>query len=380
MIEVGYLNKLLTNISWRNFGFWNSLPLMMSTTVGLKILLDGNIEINTLLTILMIVNQIQECLDWIPYAISLSMEAFVGFKRIEKYLKSTEVDPSYRQELKNNLAIQIEKGTFSWGHNIQNDAEDQSESSDHSPSDFQIVLQDIDLTIEKGKLVGVIGEIGAGKSSFLNACMNNLLMHSEGSVKVDGKIAYVSQNSWIQNKTLKDNILFHNEYNHERYEEVLRVCELNKDLENLEAGDMTEIGEKGINLSGGQKARVAIARAVYADADIILLDDPISALDAHVGKSVMKNCFVKFLNGKTRVLVTHAMQYLKYCDEVIYFDKGSIVWKGSNEDLKKQTFFKKLVGGNRKESVESLEEILESQVLRTENIKLVCKKERKKVD
>ena len=368
--ESEYMGKNLSNVNWRFFMAWAALPLMMATTVGTQILLHGEIEMNVLLTMLMIIDQIKSCLEWLPVAVSLFIEAIVGFRRIEKYMQSTEVDPSYKQALEDNLAINIQDGTFSWGYNIKNrQLSNSDDSSDEYLNSFQIVLNKIDLSIQKGKLVAIIGEIGAGKSSLLNACMNNLLIHSNGSVKVDGTMAYVPQNSWIQNKTLRENILFHNEYNQERYEEVLRVCELNKDIEQFECGDLVEIGEKGINLSGGQKTRVAMARAVYQNADIILMDDPVSALDANVGKKVMKDCIVKFLSGKTRLLVTHAMQHLKYCDEIIYIVNGSIAWKGNYLNLTTQEFFKNMFGSLKKESIISIEKNLKEKPIRSEENK-----------
>lgn len=370
LTEASWMDNLLSNINWRFFMGWAAIPIMMATTIGVKFWLDGDIEINVLLTTIMIVDQMKGVLEMLPTAISLYVEALVGFKRIENYMKAPEVDPTYKQELKNGMAIQIEKGTFSWGCKAKSDkSEECSDSSSSAIDDIQIVLKDIDLSIKKGELVAIIGEIGSGKSSLLNVCMNNLLLHSEGTVKVDGTIAYVSQNSWIQNKTLKENILFYNEYDEERYEKVLTVCELTKDLENFEGGDATEIGEKGINLSGGQKARVAIARAVYENSDIILLDDPISALDAHVGKTVMKKCIVKFLKGKTRILVTHAIQYLKYCDEIIYMSGGSIAWKGNYSNLQQQEFYKNIVGKNRRESIDSVDSELENNYVRKESAK-----------
>jgi len=146
-------------------------------------------------------------------------------------------------------------------------------------------------------------------------------------------VAYVQQQPWIQNLTVKDNILFGQAFDEAKYREALRICELERDLEILPAGDLTEIGEKGINLSGGQKARVSLARAVYADKDIILMDDPISALDAHVKKHIYKNVLLRKFEGKTRVLVTHAIDFLKLTDRILIMKGGQIVAQGSYTDL-----------------------------------------------
>lgn len=139
---------------------------------------------------------------------------------------------------------------------------------------------------------------------------------------------------WIQNKTIRDNILFGLQLDKAKYVDVIRMCELERDLEILPAGDLTEIGEKGINLSGGQKARISLARAVYSDKDIILMDDPISALDASVRKKVIMNLILKFIRNKTRVLVTHAIDFIHLSDKVILMENGRIVAQGTYSELR----------------------------------------------
>jgi ATP-binding cassette subfamily C (CFTR/MRP) protein 1 len=150
---------------------------------------------------------------------------------------------------------------------------------------------------------------------------------------VNGSMAYASQQPWIRNATLRDNVTFGVEFDKDRYDTALRVCEMNSDLQILPAGDMTEIGEKGINLSGGQKQRVSLARAVYQHSDIYLLDDPLSAVDAHVGQAIFNNCIRDYLDGTTRILVTHQLQYLPYVDHIIVLKKGEIVEMGTYEQL-----------------------------------------------
>jgi ABC-type multidrug transport system fused ATPase/permease subunit len=127
------------------------------------------------------------------------------------------------------------------------------------------------------------------------------------------------------NKTIRDNILFGSKYDEEKYNSVIKACQLTRDLKNLKAGDLTEIGEKGINLSGGQKARVSLARAVYADKNIYLMDDPISALDCNVRKQIFKHVFRGILKDKTRVLVTHAIDFLPLADRIVVMKEGKIM-------------------------------------------------------
>ena len=203
------------------------------------------------------------------------------------------------------------------------------------------VLKNINCEIKKGEFICVIGEVGCGKSSFLQAILNNMLpLSGQAKIYVSGSISYVSQIPWIRNATIKDNILFYQPYDDERYNKIIDLSQLRQDLEIFEAGDLTEIGEKGVNLSGGQKARISIARALYAEKDIYIFDDPISALDANVGMKVMKNCIIKHLSNKTRILVTHALQYIPFANRIIYINKGEIKWMGTYQEIKEQDFFK----------------------------------------
>lgn len=156
-------------------------------------------------------------------------------------------------------------------------------------------------------------------------------------------ISYVQQVPWIQNKTIRDNITFGYEFDKKRYNRVIQICELTRDLEILPSGDQTEIGEKGINLSGGQKARVGLARAVYANKDMILMDDPISALDANVKKKIFENVFLGELKKKTRVLVTHAVDFLHLVDTIILLKDGEVLLQGSYEEIKDEPYLEKLM-------------------------------------
>ena len=202
-------------------------------------------------------------------------------------------------------------------------------------------LKNINLTIKEGEFICIIGEVGSGKSSLIQAILNNMIIQNSNNTKiiVNGKISYVGQEAWIQNNTVQNNILFYQPYNAEKYQKILNLCELNQDLNSLSGGDLTEIGEKGVNLSGGQKARISLARAMYCDNDIYIMDDPISALDAHVGKNIMHNCIIGYLKGKTRILATHALQYTSFADRIYYMEKGEIKWEGTYQELVEQKFY-----------------------------------------
>lgn len=219
-----------------------------------------------------------------------------------------------------------------------------SAESGGSRSAGGITLQDITCEIEAGSLVAVVGAVGSGKSSFLSTILGEMESINESKVYVprdesdkgrDGFISYCTQSPWVVNDTLRGNILFGREYDEERYNRVIECCALLDDITVLPAGDMTEIGERGINLSGGQKARVALARAMYSDKTrMLLLDDPLSAVDSHVGEHLFSKAIAgEIADGMTRILVTHHVHVLSRCDKVIVFEHGRIKHQGRYEDL-----------------------------------------------
>ncbi|XP_014306305.2 ATP-binding cassette sub-family C member 11-like isoform X1 [Myotis lucifugus] len=193
-------------------------------------------------------------------------------------------------------------------------------------------LHRINLAVSKGTLLGVCGSTGSGKSSLLSAVLGEMHL-LEGSVGVHGSLAYVPQQAWLLTGSVRDNILMGSQCDQARYLEVLHCCSLNRDLEILPFGDMTEIGERGLNLSGGQKQRISLARAIYSDREVYLLDDPLSAVDTRVGKHIFEECIRKALRGKTVVLVTHQLQYLQFCDQVLLLEDGKICEQGVHSEL-----------------------------------------------
>uniref|UniRef100_A0A8D2ARW0 ATP-binding cassette sub-family C member 5 n=1 Tax=Sciurus vulgaris TaxID=55149 RepID=A0A8D2ARW0_SCIVU len=197
---------------------------------------------------------------------------------------------------------------------------------------LQRTLYSIDLEIEEGKLVGICGSVGSGKTSLISAILGQMTL-LEGSIAISGTFAYVAQQAWILNATLRDNILFGKEFDEERYNSVLNSCCLRPDLAILPNSDLTEIGERGANLSGGQRQRISLARALYSDRSIYILDDPLSALDAHVGNHIFNSAIRKHLKSKTVLFVTHQLQYLVDCDEVIFMKEGCITERGTHEEL-----------------------------------------------
>jgi len=187
-------------------------------------------------------------------------------------------------------------------------------------------------TVQPGELLAVVGMVGSGKSSVLAAILGN--MNSvQGDLAVGGSIAYCAQQPWIQNATVRDNIIFGSVYDEDRFRAVVASCALKQDLERLPGGEHCEVGERGITLSGGQKARISLARAVYSGADLFLLDDPLSAVDAHVGKHLFTKCIAGFIKSKTRVLVTNQLACLRECDRILMLENGQVAALGTFETL-----------------------------------------------
>ena len=195
------------------------------------------------------------------------------------------------------------------------------------PSQFieKSILNSITFSVAPGEFVALIGKVASGKTSLLRAIAGDLKTLS-GSISKKGSIALVSQQPFLVKDTLKNNIIFGKEFNEERYEHVIKICQLENDLGSLPLGDLTEIRERGINLSGGQKQRIELARAVYSDSDIYLIDDCLSALDAHVGKAVLEEVILKELSGKTVVMASHHTHFLDKTDKVVLIDDGRVVF------------------------------------------------------
>ncbi|KAM9556805.1 multidrug resistance-associated protein 1 isoform 1-T1 [Guaruba guarouba] len=304
---------------------WVCAPFLVAlSTFAVYVTIDKNniLDAQKAFVSLALFNILRFPLNMLPMVISSIVEASVSLKRLRVFLSHEELDPDSIIRSPITAAegcIVVKNATFSWSRN--------------DPP----LLNSINFAVPEGSLVAVVGQVGCGKSSLLSALLGEM-DKKEGYVVVKGSVAYVPQQAWVQNATLQDNIIFGREMNESRYKRVIEACALLPDIEILPAGDKTEIGEKGVNMSGGQKQRVSLARAVYCNADVCLFDDPLSAVDAHVGKHIFENVIGPkgILKNKTRVLVTHAINYLPQMDTILVMSDGEISEMGSYQELLKQ--------------------------------------------
>uniref|UniRef100_A0A672NTL5 ABC-type glutathione-S-conjugate transporter n=1 Tax=Sinocyclocheilus grahami TaxID=75366 RepID=A0A672NTL5_SINGR len=297
-------SQILYSVSLASFN--SSSFLIAFAMFGVYVLIDDKnvLDAQKIFVSMALINILKTPLSQLPFAMSTTMQALVSLKRLGKFLCQDELKP------------------------------DNCPSLSNFPLTYSVFWSRISVRVPCGSLVAVVGHVGSGKSSLLSAILGETEKRS-GAVSVKGSIAYVPQQAWIQNASLQDNILFGREKKESWYQRVLEACALLPDLDNLPAGDATEIGEKGLNLSGGQKQRVSLARAVCRKADVYLLDDPLSAVDAHVGQHIFNKVIGPkgILRDKTRVLVTHGMSFLPQADLILVLVDGEISERGSYQEL-----------------------------------------------
>uniref|UniRef100_A0A6V7QR02 ABC transporter C family member 8 n=1 Tax=Ananas comosus var. bracteatus TaxID=296719 RepID=A0A6V7QR02_ANACO len=314
--------------------YWMS-PTFVSAVIlaGTAALKSAPLNASTIFTVLATLRVMSEPVRMLPEVLLMMIQVKVSLDRIKIFLLEDEIkeEDVNRKPLQNtDLCVRVQNGNFSWDQN--------------GPT---LTLRDINLSIPRGQKIAVCGSVGAGKSSLLSALLGEIPKIS-GSVEVFGSIAYVSQTSWIQSGTVRDNILFGKPFNKALYERAIKSCALDKDIGNFDHGDLTEIGQRGLNMSGGQKQRIQLARAVYNDADIYLLDDPFSAVDAHTAATLFYDCVMAALGNKTVILVTHQVEFLAETDKILVMENGQITQAGTYDKLLKAgTAFEQLVNAHK---------------------------------
>lgn len=331
-------------------------------------LTDNRLDAASVFSSLALFNVLRLPLNLLPMVIAQTIDAWVSLGRLQDYLLAEELKDETTSDDNPEFAIEIAAGVFTWERSMnkmenfqgertkterredrkqrKQDRKDEAAREKHredNPETATIstvttttlepfTLKDIDLQVGRNELIAVVGGVGSGKSSLLAALAGDM-RRTAGSVKCGARVAYCPQYAWIQNESVKENIIFGREFDEPWYQEVVEACALQQDLDMLPAGDATEIGERGITLSGGQKQRINIARAIYFDADIVLLDDPLSAVDAHVGKHLFDKAICGLMSNKCRILATHQLHVINKVDRVVWMEDGKIEAVGTFDKL-----------------------------------------------
>ena len=375
----------------------NSNLFLIIILFSLNFYMDRNedIEISSLSSSLQLVRSMTFPIMAIPFFLNQVFSNMLSFERLQNYLFTEDHQPNNhtnKKELEeNNIMIKFDKATFGIRENQNNisdksninnnknksndkknkklgnineqyelkeiflESKDSKDNNDNNISiglnekndtrinvmnnNYQnykdlILIKDISLLVKKGEFVAILGPTGSGKSSLLNAIMNNFHIYSSNSpIIINGELSFYSQQPWIMTDTFKNNILFFKQYNQQRYNKVISICQLDNDLELLAYGDQTEINSTSSNVSGGQKARISLARCLYKEADLYLIDDPFASIDNKVGKKIFKEVFCGYLKDKTRILVTNELNHLSSFDKIIYLEKGKIIFNGNYKEF-----------------------------------------------
>jgi ATP-binding cassette subfamily C (CFTR/MRP) protein 1 len=322
-LELNTLRKIGATQSVANFT-WSSTPFLVSccTFAVFVLTTDKPLTTDIVFPALTLFNLLTFPLSILPMVITSVIEASVAVKRLTDYFTADELqtDAVLFQEAATHVgdeSVRIRDASFTWNKYQENN-----------------VLENINLSARKGELTCIVGRVGSGKSSLLQALLGDL-WKTHGEVVVRGRVAYVAQQSWVMNASVRENIVFGHRWDPQFYELTVEACALVHDFKTLPDGDQTEVGERGISLSGGQKARLSLARAVYARADVYLLDDVLSAVDSHVGRHLINRVLGSngVLNGKTRILATNSIAVLREADFIGLLRERTLLEKGTYEQL-----------------------------------------------
>ena len=359
--ELKHLNKNY-NLELINFLLNSNINLILMICC-FTFFLNSNkeLEISTLFTAFQLINSMTFPLMAIPFFLNRFFSNMLSINRIQKFLDSEENEIYNRdnnKENNNEIAIKFDNATFGIKDkdkilnnnkkinkikNISKNAkptelsEIKTKIRKLSISENSILLENINISIKKGEFVSIIGTTGSGKSCLINAILNNYHIFSQNSKNIiNGDISYYSQIPWTMTDTIKNNILFYDEYDEKKYNNIISLCQLETDFERLALGDKTLINSTNSNVSGGQKARITLARCLYKNVDIYIFDDPFSSIDNRVSQKIFEDAFCKYLNNKTRIFVTNEPMNLSKFDKIILMDKGKITFFGNYEEYKKK--------------------------------------------
>ncbi|XP_069613612.1 ATP-binding cassette sub-family C member 5-like [Ranitomeya imitator] len=316
-------------------------------------------------TVVTVFNSMTSSLKIIPIAVRAASEASVSISRFQRLFLMEEIDTKNNEKINPCSVVEFRGAYFTWESEAPVKCKDEKKhttedegatrqlkitssqlgeeqlkavylNSDEKQTSLESVgsqiLRNITFSLQKGKLVGICGSVGCGKTSLILSILGQMTL-LEGKMSVSGSIAYAAQQAWIFNASLKENVLFGEEYDEEKYKSTLDACCLYPDIQCLPDGDLTEIGERGVNLSGGQRQRISLARALYSSNTMVLLDDPLSAVDVYVGAELFSKAIKTGMQNRSVLYVTHQLQYLVESDEILYMKDGYISEQGTHVDL-----------------------------------------------
>ncbi|XP_038683758.1 putative ABC transporter C family member 15 [Tripterygium wilfordii] len=338
-IEYNWLWKSLRLGALSAFIFWGSPTFISVVTFGACMFMGIQLTAGRVLSALATFRMLQDPIFSLPDLLSVIAQGKVSVDRVASFLGEEEIQLDaieFVPKDQTEYGLEIDNGKFSW-----------------DPESSSPTLHGIHLKVKRGMKVAICGTVGSGKSSLLS-CVIGEISKLSGTVKISGTKAYVPQSPWILTGNIRDNILFGHPYDSAKYDRTVKACALIKDFELFSHGDLTEIGERGINMSGGQKQRIQIARAVYQDADIYLLDDPFSAVDAHTGTQLFHECLMGILKDKTILYVTHQVEFLPAAELIVVMQNGRIAQAGTFEELLKQNIGFEVLVGAHNEALESI--------------------------
>ena len=388
--ELINIKHLFNLIAVRNFVNSNLSLLTSLASIGGYTLMYGPMDVSTLFTSTQLINEVAGPTINIPQYITDLKSLMISLNRIQDFLivkdiklkeekkgykkedekeniilelnkkKEGKMDENEKEEQMtivedNSSVIAIEYSNCDFGIKLEDEEKNQGKKEDKvliEKKEDTILLKGVNLFIKKEELVTMIGETGSGKTCLINAILNNLDLLNSNEVNVkyyncSPVISYACQDPWIMNGTIRDNIIFYGKYDKEKYNQVINACQLDKDFENLKHGDLTEIGSTGNNISGGQRARISLARAIYKDADIYLFDDPIPSVDSYVSIKIFHQAIVNLLKNKTRIFVTHDKRNLKASSRIIFMNNFKIEFNGTYDEFSKNEKYKDILNDNK---------------------------------
>uniref|UniRef100_A0A183DYN8 ABC transporter domain-containing protein n=1 Tax=Gongylonema pulchrum TaxID=637853 RepID=A0A183DYN8_9BILA len=359
------LSKVSENSAWQSFvmgTYWASAKLVILFAILCYLISGYQLSAERIFVAAALYNSSRLPIAlFLPFAFQSIFECRVSLSRLQKFLELEEYDESdttdkiiadgiANDETHNEKMPLLKVKSESSVSSISDDEKPLVELINYSSTwnaqnpahEDATVLRNISLSVRRGQLVVIAGAVGSGKSSLLLSILRET-QRTWGSLRTRGRVAYTSQEAWIFPGTIRDNILFGNPYVKSRYDKAVEICALKQDFSQLPFGDKSSVGDRGQSLSGGQKARISLARTIYQDADIYLLDDPLSAVDPAVGRFLFDRCIKKHLRSKATILVTHQVQHLQSADLVILMRGGEIVASGDLEELKQTQIYNEII-------------------------------------